>query len=103
MSNAPATTATPNNPFVGKTLGERYRVERLIGRGGMGLVHLAKESKHGREVVIKMLAPHWADDKNAIARFEREGLRLAQLTHPNIVELFDIGHEDGQSYIVMEF
>ena len=103
MPSAPANKATPNNPFLGKTLGERYRIDKLIGRGGMGLVHLAKESKHGRDVVIKMLAPHWADDKNAIARFEREGLRLAQLTHPNIVELFDIGHEDGQSYIVMEF
>ena len=94
---------TPSNPWVGKTLTERYTIRRLIGRGGMGLVHLARDQERDRDVVIKMLAPHWADDAHAVARFEREGRRLAQLSHPNIVEMYDLGWEDDQSFIVMEY
>lgn len=110
MNSANANLATIANPFVGRTLGGRYRIDRLVGRGGMGLVYLATNAAEGdepdsnnRELVVKMLAPHWADDKNAIARFEREGRRLRQLDHPNIVALHDIGHEATQSYIVMEY
>ncbi len=103
MTSATATEATPHNPFVGKVMGGRYQVDRLIGRGGMGLVYLGREVLDDRQLVLKMLAPHWADDKHAVARFEREGKRLRQLRHPNIVELFDIGHEGDQTYIVMEF
>jgi|GEM_PF-2203296 len=84
-------------------MGGRYQVDRLIGRGGMGLVYLGRELLEDRELVLKMLAPHWADDPSAVGRFEREGKRLSELRHPNIVELFDIGHQDDHPYIVMEF
>ena len=84
-------------------MGGRYQVDRLIGRGGMGLVYLGRELLEDRELVLKMLAPHWADEPSAVGRFEREGKRLSELRHPNIVELFDIGHEDDHPYIVMEF
>ncbi len=84
-------------------MGGRYQVDRLIGRGGMGLVYLGRELLDDRELVLKMLAPHWAEDPTAVARFEREGKRLSELRHPNIVELFDIGHQDDHPYIVMEF
>lgn len=84
-------------------MGGRYQVDRLIGRGGMGLVYLGRELLEDRELVLKMLAPHWADEPSAVGRFEREGKRLSELKHPNIVELFDIGHEDDHPYIVMEF
>ncbi|MCR9159933.1 MAG: protein kinase domain-containing protein [Nannocystaceae bacterium] len=84
-------------------MGGRYQVDRLIGRGGMGLVYLGRELLDDRELVLKMLAPHWADEPSAVGRFEREGQRLGELRHPNIVELFDIGHEDDHPYIVMEF
>jgi serine/threonine protein kinase len=69
----------------------------------MGLVYLGRELLEDRELVLKMLAPHWADEPSAVGRFEREGKRLSELRHPNIVELFDIGHEDDHPYIVMEF
>ncbi len=84
-------------------MGGRYQVDRLIGRGGMGLVYLGRELLDDRELVLKMLAPHWADEPTAVARFEREGKRLSELRHPNIVGLFDIGHQDDHPYIVMEF
>ncbi len=84
-------------------MGGRYQVDRLIGRGGMGLVYLGRELLDDRELVLKMLAPHWAHEPTAVARFEREGKRLSELRHPNIVELFDIGHQDDHPYIVMEF
>lgn len=84
-------------------MGGRYQVDRLIGRGGMGLVYLGRELLDDRELVLKMLAPHWAEEPTAVARFEREGKRLSELRHPNIVELFDIGHQDDHPYIVMEF
>ena len=103
MTSATANEATPHNPFIGKVMGGRYQVDRLIGRGGMGLVYLGRELLEDRELVLKMLAPHWADDPGAVGRFEREGKRLGELRHPNIVELFDIGHESDHPYIVMEF
>ncbi len=103
MTTAPANGPTPHNPFIGKVMGGRYQVDRLIGRGGMGLVYLGREILNDRELVLKMLAPHWAHDAHAVARFEREGKRLSELRHPNIVELFDIGHQDDHPYIVMEY
>ena len=103
MTSATANEATPHNPFIGKVMGGRYQVDRLIGRGGMGLVYLGRELLEDRELVLKMLAPHWADDPGAVGRFEREGKRLGDLRHPNIVELFDIGHDADHPYIVMEF
>jgi serine/threonine protein kinase len=103
MTNPVASRSTPNNPFIGKTFGGKYTIESLIGRGGMGLVHRAREEGQERDVVIKMLAPHFAEDDMAVARFEREGRRLAQLFHPNIVELYDLGWDEDQSYIVMEY
>lgn len=100
-SNAMANLA---NPLLGRVLADRYEVRRLIGRGGMGLVYVARDRKaNGRDVVIKMLAPHWADDPDAVARFRREGARLAQLRHPNIVEFYAVEVEEGQRMLVMEY
>lgn len=92
-----------SDPLVGQLLDQRYRVERLIGRGGMGLVYLATDTRASRDVVVKMVAPHWVGDADAESRFEREGERLAELSHPNIVELFEVGSHEGQPYIVMEY
>ncbi|MCA9692674.1 MAG: protein kinase [Myxococcales bacterium] len=97
--------ATSNDPLIGATLGERYRVERLIGRGGVGVVYQASaRSPAGgvRPVVVKVLAPTLAADAEAPARFRREAERLEGLKHPNIVEFIDFGEDDGHMYIVME-
>lgn len=92
----------PTDPLIGQRIGGKYRVDRLIGRGGVGLVYLAHDSQEMREVVIKVLAPHWEQDEQALARFDREAKRLSGLHHPNIVEMYDFGHDNGRSYLVME-
>lgn len=102
MSTA-AENSLNHDPLVGETLGGRYKIDRLIGRGGIGLVYLALDQVEGRKVVVKVLAPHWTDDDDAVARFDREALRMAKLDHPNVVRMYDHGHHGDQAYIVMEF
>ena len=92
-----------NDPLVGKTIGGRYTIIRLIGRGGVGLVYLASQADASDLVVVKVLAPDWANNQEALARFEREVERLGTLHHPNIVRMIDYGHEDGRGYMVMEY
>lgn len=100
------------DPLLGQTLGGKYKLERLIGRGGMGHVYLATElakaserapDGESRQVVVKMLAPSLAQQPQAMARFDREAKRLDGLRHSNIVEMYDHGHVGGRAYIVMEY
>ena len=85
------------DPLIGSLLADKFRVERVIGRGGMGLVYLAQQIEPERPVVIKLLAPQWLDDRTAVARFEREGRRLQQLAHPNVVQMYECGRVSTQS------
>jgi eukaryotic-like serine/threonine-protein kinase len=83
----------------------RYRLERRLGMGGMSTVRLAFDTNLEREVAVKLLAEHLAEDDNFVSRFRREALAAARLVHPNIVQVFDFGLDDatGQHYIVMEY
>jgi len=69
----------------------------------MGLVYLALDLAVDRDVVIKVLAPHWAEDPEAAERFAREGQRLAALHHPNIVRFYELGEDQGERFIAMEY
>ncbi|MBE2282858.1 MAG: protein kinase [Prosthecobacter sp.] len=81
----------------------RYRIERLIGKGGMGAVYSALDARLGRKVAVKVLPEHIADHPEAAARFEREARAMAALQHPNIVQVHDFGVTlDGGHYLVME-
>jgi serine/threonine protein kinase len=91
------------DPLVGQTLGNRYAMKRIIGRGGVGLVYLARDEVEPRDVVVKVLAPQWAQDDEALARFDREAKRLNNLRHPNIVAMYDFGQENRTAYLVMEY
>ncbi len=91
------------DPLIGQTLGGKYSIVRLIGRGGVGLVYLARQADPPRDVVVKVLAPHWADDPEALKRFDREAKRLRGLNHPNIVEMLGFGHDGDRAYLVMEY
>ncbi|HEX5469575.1 MAG TPA: protein kinase [Gaiellaceae bacterium] len=82
--------------------GGRYRVEKVLGRGGMATVYLARDDELDRPVAIKVLAPHLAGDPTFRDRFVREARLAAQLSHPNVVQIFDAGEDDGSPYIVME-
>lgn len=81
----------------------RYAVERTLGRGGMATVELARDEQLGRKVAIKRLATTLTGDDVFRERFLREARMAANLSHPNIVGIFDVGEEDGVPYIVMEY
>jgi len=88
--------------LVGQALG-RYEIVALIGRGGMGEVFRARDTELGRDVAVKVITDQAADNRRALERFEREAKTVAQLSHPNILEIFDFGREDGVVYAVTEF
>jgi serine/threonine protein kinase len=79
-----------------------FQIIELIGRGGMGEVYRARDLRLKRDVAIKTLPPGFAGDRDRIARFEREARAASALNHPNIVSVYDIGHDDGVSFIVSE-
>jgi serine/threonine protein kinase len=79
-----------------------YEIVAAIGAGGMGEVHRARDTRLGRDVAIKVLPPHLAAAPEVRARFEREARTISQLNHPHICTLFDIGHQAGVDYLVME-
>ncbi len=81
----------------------RYRVADVLGRGGMAVVYLARDDELERPVAIKVLAGHLADDPVFRDRFIREARLAAGLSHPNVVQIYDAGEDDGNPYIVMEY
>lgn len=93
------------NPLIGRLFDGRYVISQLLGRGGMGVVYLARQIDPPREVVIKMISPSLRDDPQSITRFEREAKRLQELHHPNIVRFYGYGYEGehGSNYLVMEY
>jgi eukaryotic-like serine/threonine-protein kinase len=86
------------------TIAGRYRMDGRLGVGGMSTVHLAFDERLERNVAIKLLAEHLADDPTFVSRFRREALSAARLVHPNIVQVFDFGFDERQHrhFIVME-
>jgi serine/threonine protein kinase/tetratricopeptide (TPR) repeat protein len=88
---------------VGTLLAERYRVERLISRGGMGAVFEATQLGLDRSVAVKVLLPSLSRDDRMQERFRREAKSAAALRHPNIIQIYDYGISDHGPYIVMEF
>ena len=85
-----------------EVLSERYRLAGHLARGGMGDVFRAEDLLLGREVAIKILHPQFARDEKFVARFRREAQAAANLSHPNIVSIFDWGHDNDTYYMVME-
>ncbi len=83
----------------------RYQLEGRLGFGGMSTVHLAFDMRLERRVAVKLLAEHLAEDPTFVSRFQREAQAAARLVHPNIVQIFDSGLDDGSGrhYIVMEY
>ncbi len=104
---APATEAEPRyDPFIGQTVGGRYKIVKLLGEGGMGAVYVGEQNIGGtiRKVAIKTLHAHLSKDPKILTRFERECATVAELQHPNTIQLYDFGKtDDGILYMVMEF
>jgi serine/threonine protein kinase len=80
-----------------------YRLERVLGHGGMSVVYLAEHVRLGRKVALKLLAPALSEDESYRERFVRESRRAAELEHPNIIPIYDAGEDDGQLYIAMRY
>ncbi|WP_114571125.1 Stk1 family PASTA domain-containing Ser/Thr kinase [Exiguobacterium flavidum] len=87
----------------GERLNDRYRIERLVGSGGMANVYRAYDEILNRDVAIKILRAEFSHDEQFIRRFEREAHAATSLNHPNIVAVYDVGEEDDVYYIVMEY
>jgi eukaryotic-like serine/threonine-protein kinase len=85
------------------TLSGRYEIGDRLGSGGMSSVHMATDLTLERTVAVKILAEHLSDDERFVARFRREALAVAKLIHPNIVQVYDTGIDEGRHYIVMEY
>lgn len=88
---------------IGKKIGERYKVIRLIGTGGMANVYLGHDLILDRDVAVKVLRFDFQNNTDALRRFQREALSATQLVHQNIVSVYDVDEENGLQYIVMEY
>src|SRR5215472_2104412 len=80
-----------------------YEIQSPLGAGGMGEVYRARDTRLDRVVAIKILPSHLSDKPEARQRFDREARAISSLSHPNICTLYDVGHQDGMNYLVMEF
>lgn len=89
--------------MVQRILDQRYELEELIGGGGMADVYKAKDCLLNRPVAVKILHEEFKQDKEFIDKFQREAQAAARLSHPNIVNIYDVGVADGDHYIVMEY
>ncbi len=87
----------------GQKINDRYEIIRVLGEGGMANVYLANDVILNRKVAVKVLRGDLANDEKFVRRFQREALSASSLNHPNIVEIYDVGEDDGNFYIVMEY
>ncbi|HIJ64533.1 MAG TPA: serine/threonine protein kinase [Candidatus Hydrogenedentes bacterium] len=100
-AGAPAETAIVD--MVSNAIGTRYKIERELGRGGMGVVYLAKDTQLERPVALKFLGAALDGSEEFRARFLREARTAAKISHPNIVSIYDVSAQAGKAYIAMEY
>ncbi|MFN8076296.1 MAG: Stk1 family PASTA domain-containing Ser/Thr kinase [Kineosporiaceae bacterium] len=95
--------ATLQDPFVGRLVDGRYLVQSRLARGGMATVYLALDSRLDREVALKVLHGHLAEDATFTSRFQREARAAARLSHPHVVQVYDQGSDVDLLYLAMEY
>lgn len=89
--------------WIGQTIGGRYQIEQLIGQGGMSAVYRANDPNLRRIVAVKLIHTHLSDDPSFVRRFMEEAATVAQLRHPNIIQVYDFDHDEDVYFIVFEF
>ncbi|KAA3654573.1 MAG: hypothetical protein DWQ04_34270, partial [Chloroflexi bacterium] len=88
--------------WIGRSIGGRYQIEDLLGRGGMSSVYKATDPNLQRAVAVKMIHPHLSEHPEFVKRFEQEAAAVAQLRHPNIIQVHDFNHEGDVYYMILE-
>ena len=91
-----------NDKYIGKMLDDRYEILEVIGEGGMAIVYRALDHRLNRDVAVKIMRDEMAADEEFRRRFCTESHAVAMLSHPNIVAVYDVSHNDNVEYIVME-
>ena len=97
------TTHSAADPYIGRLLDGRYRVDDLVARGGMATVYRATDTRLGRTVAVKILSGAFANNPDFVERFSQEARASAALTHPNVVAVHDQGVAEGFPFLVMEY
>ena len=100
---AGVTMTSVGDPLVGQLLDGRYRITHRLARGGMATVYVATDIRLTRTVAVKVMHVGLGDDAEFARKFDHEARSAARLSHPNVVSVFDQGHDDGRPYIVMEY
>ncbi|MCP4444389.1 MAG: serine/threonine protein kinase [Myxococcales bacterium] len=101
--NKPVGERRGADPWLGRLVDSRYRVEEILGRGGMGVVYKIKHQRMGKIAAMKVLHSEMAKNPEVVARFQREAEAVSRLAHPNTVQVFDFGTAEGALYLVMEY
>jgi serine/threonine-protein kinase len=89
--------------WIGHTIAGRYRLEAVLGQGGMSTVYLATDPNLQRKVAVKLIHQHLSSDPQFVRRFEQEAAAVAQLRHPNIIQVYDFNHEGELYYMILEY
>jgi len=89
--------------WIGQTVGGRYKIEAQLGQGGMSTVYQATDPNLQRTVAVKLIHPHLSSDSEFVRRFEQEAAAVAQLRHPNIIQVYDFNHDADLYYMVLEY
>jgi len=102
-TRAPAPALPPGEIAPGTVLGERYEILALLGQGGMGAVYKARDSELDRLVALKVIRPELTTNPEILKRFKQELILARQVTHRNVIRIFDLGQADGFKFITMEY
>ncbi len=90
------------DPLIGRVVADRYRIQSVLGRGGMGVVYRVEHIHIGKPMAMKLLHGELSRDKASVRRFQREAEAASRLSHPNTVQVFDFGRVEGLTYLIME-